>query len=182
MDSPDKRRMMFMVSLLLIGIFTIRASEASDWSVPVGLGFEHNFYTQFGVCASVSHKNILGGHPQATLFATTSRLGAIAGNNVLKNENWLLTAAWHFRPGTYVDPFAGIDLGVVHFDRENEKLFSRLHTTAPMFNIRVGIAATVWGDRLRPLLDGGFAVVQSSTVFPLFFGAKLSYDVMKGGL
>lgn len=181
MDRLDKIGMAFVASLLMTGIFTVRPGVASDWSVPVGLGFEHNLYTQFGISASVSHKKILNGHPQATLFATTSRLGVIAGKNVLKNENWLLTAAWHFRPGTYVDPFAGIDIGVTHFDRENEKLFKRLPNTAPLFNVRAGIAATVWGDRLRPLLDGGFAIVQPSTVFPLFFGVKLSYDVMKGG-
>lgn len=181
MDSPHKMRMTSVALLLLVGIITVRVSAASDWSVPVGLGFEHNLYTQFGICASVSHQKILGGHPQATLFATTSRLSVIAGKNVLKNENWLLTAAWHFRPGTYIDPFAGIDIGINHFDRENEQLFKRLPNTALLFNVRIGIAATVWGDRLRPLLDGGFAIVQPSTVFPLFFGAKLSYDVMKGG-
>ena len=180
----DTRRMYQRKSfslLIIICAVSVSYSTPSQWSVPVGFAFENNFYSQFGLSASVANRDILGGHPQLTLSATTSRLGVIAGYNVLKKESWLLTAAWHFRPGTYVDPFAGLDVGLTHFDLENEELFKRLQNTAPLFNLRIGIAATVWEGRLRPVVDGGVAFVQSSTVFPLFFGVKLCYDVMKGG-
>lgn len=168
--------------LIIICAVSMLPAASTEWSVPVGIVFENNFYAQFGLSASVANSTILGGHPQMTFSATTSRLGVIAGYNLLKKENWLLTAAWHFRPGTYMDPFAGLDVGLTHFDLENEKLFKKLQNTAPLFNLRIGVAATVWGKRLRPVLDGGLAFVQSSTVFPLFFGAKLCYDVMKGGV
>jgi len=176
-----REKIVFLI-LLFTGGVSMPNAALSDWSVPIGVVFEHNFYSQFGLSASVANRTVLGGHPQVTLSATTSRIGVIAGYNLLKKENWTLTAAWHFRPGTYVDPFAGLDFGVTHFDRENEELFKKLQNTALLFNLRVGIGATVWEGRLRPVLDGGIAFVQSSTVFPLFFGAKLCYDVMKGGV
>lgn len=181
-DSAFRICRKLIVLLLVCGGLLIVNGAPADWSVPVGFVFEHNFYSQFGISASVANKNILGGHPQLTFSATTSRLGVMAGYNVLKKENWLLTAAWYFRPGTYLDPFAGFDVGLTHFDLENDELFKRLKNTAPLFDVRVGITASVWNGRIRPVLDGGIAILQSSTVFPLFFGVKLCYDVMKGGV
>jgi hypothetical protein len=57
-----------MYHLLLL--FFTTTPKASDWSIPVGLVMEHNFYTQFGITASVSNKNLLGGHPQASISVT----------------------------------------------------------------------------------------------------------------
>lgn len=172
-----------LVSICTIWVLLIwcKGAVCSDWELPVGVAFEHNFYSQYGFSASLANHLILGGHPQITVSVTTSRLGVVAGYNILKKENWLLTTAWHFRPGKYVDPFAGVDVGWTHFDRENEALFKRLKNTALLFNIRTGIAATILSGRLIPVVDGGITIVHSSTVFPLFFGAKLCYDVMKRG-
>ncbi|NLE02991.1 MAG: hypothetical protein GX640_24235 [Fibrobacter sp.] len=168
----------FIVGWLFI-LFSV--VEGSNWSVPVGLVMEHNFYTLFGITASVSNQNFLKGHPVATLSITSSRPGAMAGYNVLKKENWLLTAAWHFRPRRYIDPFAALDFGWTAFDSENEELFGKIKNSAPLLNIRTGIGTKLFAGRLIPRIDGGIALIQSSTVFPLFFGISLCYDVMNRG-
>ena len=142
---------------------------------------EHNIYNQFGFNAFVANNKLLNGHPQATISATTTRLRVVAEYNVLKKENYLLTCAWHFRPATYIDPFTGIDIGFTHFSLEDDELFKHLKNTAMLFNVRMGVTTTLLNGRLRPVLDGGFAMISSSTVFHLFWSVKICYDVTKWG-
>ncbi|MBN1761019.1 MAG: hypothetical protein JW863_22010 [Chitinispirillaceae bacterium] len=155
---------------------------ATGLSIPVGMVFEHNFYPQFGLSASVAHDLLLKGHPRLSATVTSSRLSVLAGRNVLKKENVFFSAGWYFRPRRFIDPYAGIDAGFTRFSREDDELFALLPNTAGLFNIRAGITSSLLGGRLRPSVDGSFALITSSTVFPLFFSITVAYDVAKGVL
>ncbi len=180
MKIPRKWFAAYPTLLLLLALAV--TSGATQWSVPVGIQFEHNFYNQIGLSASVAHERILNAHPRLSVSVTSSRLSALAGRNVLKQETVLFTAGWFFRPEKYIDPYAGIDVGFTRFDREDDVLFDLLPNTAGMFNIRAGITSSLFGGKVRPSIDGGIALITSSTVFPLFFSIGLSYDVAKGVL
>lgn len=180
MEKLPLRRVVPTVALLIIN-FALFVG-ATGWSIPVGVVYEHNFYPQFGLCASVAHERVLHGHPRFSFSVTSSRLSVLAGRNALKKENVLFSAGWYFRPGKIIDPFAGIDAGFTRFSREYEELFALLPTSAGMFNVRAGIVSTLLGGKLRPSIEAGVAVVTSSTVFPLFFGGGVSFDVAKGVL
>jgi hypothetical protein len=171
-----------LIAAVLLLPFVPRSVGAAAYSLQVGPCFEHNFYTQFGLRALFAHDLLLRRHPQIGVSYTTSRLGALAGRNVLKKDNVLLSASWHFRPERMIDPHAGIDIGFTRFDRESDDLFALLENRAPMFNLRVGIASALLGGRLRAAVDGGIALAQSSTVFPLFIGAAVGIDLAKGVL
>ena len=173
-------QVLLVTVLSLIGFPS--SARATAWSLPVGVVFEHNFYPQFGLSASVAHDLLLKGHPRLSVTVTSSRLSALAGRNVLKKENVLFSAGWYFRPGRLIDPYAAVDGGFTRFDREDDALFAMLPNTAGLFNIRAGITSSLLGGRLRPSVDGSLALVSSSTVFPLFFSIAVAYDVAKGVL
>lgn len=174
------------LTIILIVLPSGRA-HAAGLSIPAGLVYEHNFYHQFGVRASVAHERLLKGHPRLTVSYTTSRLSAHAGRNVLKKDNVLFSAGWYFRPGKLIDPYAGIDAGFTRYDREDDERFALLDNRSGMLNVRAGLTSSLLGGRVRPSIDGGVAVMSligsaSSTEFPLFFRIGVDFDIAKGVL
>ena len=157
-------------------------SNATELSLPVGVVFEHNFYNQFGLRASVAHNRILKGHPRITLMLTSSRLSAMAGKNVLKKENYLCNIGWFFRPNKLIDPFLSAEIGFTRYSIEYEELFGMLDNSAPLFNVRIGIASTLWKEKIRLSIDGGYCFVHSSIVLPLVWGIGIDFDIIKGVL
>ena len=171
------------MTLICIGTLIFPGySDITGLSIPVGVVFEHNFYNQFGIRASVAHDWLLKGHPRLSVTLTTSRLSAAVGKNVLKKENVLFTAGWYFLPHRLIDPYAGIDFGFTRFNLENDYLFGRLDNSAALLNFRIGITSSLLGGRIRPSIDGGFALLSSSTVFPLFLTIGVDFDIIKGVL
>jgi hypothetical protein len=162
-------------------------SSITGFSIPAGLLYEYNFYHQFGIRASIAHDLILKGHPRLAVSYTTSRLSALAGRNILIKDDVRFNASWYFRPEKWIDPYAGIDVGFTRFNRENDEIFSLLDNRAGLFNLRVGIASTLLGGRLRPSIDGGLSIASlistsPAPVFPLFFSIGVDFDVAKGVL
>ena len=110
-----------------------------------------------------------------------------AGRNGLKKDTFLLHAGWHFRPGKWIDPYCGIDAGFTRFNRENDDVFALLDNRAGLLNLRAGCTSALLGQRIRPSIDGGIAILPlvstaSSPVFPLFFSVGVDFDVAKGVL
>jgi hypothetical protein len=167
-----------IASLLLFSVGPVRALD--HMSIPIGIFVEHNFYNQFGVSAGFSDDRILKGHPLMTLSYSTSRLSTMTGSNGLKKDNFLLNAGWHFRPLRWIDPYLGIETGWTHFDREEDQLFAKLDNTGFLLDARVGIESTIIRGLFHVRADMGYAVVTSSTVFPLLFCLGLEFDIAKG--
>jgi len=183
-----RRLLMAATSYLLTSVTPGHASLAG-FSLPAGLVFEHNFYNEFGLHASIAHDLVLKGHPRLAFSYTTSRLSAktTAGRNGLKKDTFLFHAGWYFRPGKWIDPFCGIDAGFTRYNRENEEIFSLLDTRTGLLNVRAGCTSALLGKRIRPSIDGGVALLSlisaaSSPVFPLFFGIGIDFDIAKGVL
>jgi hypothetical protein len=169
-----------MAVIFSIIFFFPRNGASSPLSVSLGPLFEYNFYGQLGIRAALSHDKVLGGRPQIMLSYTTSRLSFWNGKNALIIDDILFNAAWRFRPKKLIDPYVGIDIGFIRFDRENHELFASLDNKAVRLNIRTGVQASFFNGRLQPSLDVGYAVIYSSTVFPLFISCSVRYDSMKG--
>jgi hypothetical protein len=155
--------------------------SVSGISLAVGPLFEYSFYGQPGVRITAAHERLLNGHPQVMLSYTTSRASWWNGDYVLLIDDILLGATWHFRPDKILDPFAGIDAGYLRFDREDDKLFAHLKNNFARLNIRAGIRSSFLEGRLRPSIDVGYAVLNTSVTFPLFLGFAVCYEMWRGG-
>jgi hypothetical protein len=176
MYSPARRGLIAMTGLLLaLG----HASLDAALSVPVGIVLEHNAYNQWGVRAGLSGDMLLANHPRLSLSYTTSRLEALAGN-ALKKDNILLTLGWHFRPGRLIDPFVDVDAGWTRFDLEDDVVFAQLPNTAAIADLRVGLECCLLDGWIRPWASAGYSVLWSSTVYPFVCALGIDVDVTKG--
>jgi hypothetical protein len=176
----------FIYNKLLVSVVTIiflsipLPGHCSPLSISAGFLCEYNFYWQPGIRVALSQDNLLGGHPQIMLSYTTSRLSFWNGKNALVIDDILVNAAWHFRPQKLIDPYAGIDGGFIRFNREQDELFELLNNKAGRLNIRTGVRISVLGGLLKPSIDAGYALLTSSTVFPLFISFSVVYAILKG--
>jgi hypothetical protein len=176
---PPRRRgaAAFILSLL----FLAAPGGASEISLAAGPLFELNFYGQPGVRVTASHGLLLNRHPQAMLSYTSSRLSFWKGKHALIIDDILLNAAWHFRPQKLLDPFAGIDIGFLRFNRDNDALFALVKNKFARLNIRAGLKASLLEGRLEPSLEAGYVLIDTSVTFPLFLGVAVCYEIVKGG-
>ena len=178
-----RRAGLAVMAALMVGL-SAAATGATGLSVAVGPVFESNFYPQFGARASVSHFLLLGAHPRLTVSYTTSRISAFAGRNVLKKDDILFNAGWYFRPGKLINPYAGVDVGLTRFERENDELFELLYNKSAVLNARIGLTSDLLGGRIRPSIDGGLAILSVASsapmpVFPFFFRLGIDLDIAK---
>lgn len=171
----------FSLLLLLLIPSGIFSALTSDIHLSGGFAFEYNMYGQPGVVAALSHEKVLGGHPQLRLQYTTSGLSLWNGPNALTVNDLYLNASWVFGPYKKVNSYAGIDIGQTWFDLEDEEVFRLLDNTAMRLNLRTGVCFSVWGGRVLPYIDGGYALLLSSTTFPLFFSCGVQYSILNGG-
>lgn len=172
------RRILFILALCASG-FCFRG-DASDIRLSAGPIFEYNLYGEPGIAARIGHAGILGGHPHLELSYTTSRLSFWNGPHALLTDNLFATVSWEFGPFRKAYPFAGIDIGYSRYDLDGEYYLPMIDNTAYRCNLRGGVRFFFDGLPVVPSLEGGLALITSSTVFPLFFRIGLAY-VIAGG-
>jgi hypothetical protein len=168
---------MFMICVLFIAA----PGRASEVNVSAGPLFELNFYGQPGVRVAASHGRLLNRHPQAMFSYTSSRLSFWKGKHALVIDDILLNMSWHFRPRRLLDPFAGIDVGFLRYDRGDDIRFALIKNKFVRLNFRTGLRASFLQGRLEPSIEGGYVLLDTSVTFPLFFGVAVCYEFTKGG-
>jgi hypothetical protein len=104
----------------------------------------------------------------------TSRPEA-AYRNVLKQDWYLFSPVWHFRPQRVFDPTVQIDFGGYVYDVENEAIFGDLENSAVIQGLLVGFQLNMtrrWA--LRYAFGYQTASKESSVVYPLPFTLGVS--------
>lgn len=168
-----------MFALLVSGLFY--RGEASAITLSAGPVFEYNLYGEPGVAVRIADASVLGGHPHLELSYTTSRLSIWNGPYALLTDNLFAAVSWEFRPCKIAYPFAGIDIGYSRYDLEDDYYLPMIDNTSYRCNLRSGIRFTVDRVPVIPSIEGGLALLTSSTVFPLFFRIGFVYVITGGG-
>lgn len=180
---PEKLQRAIRPVVAVVTLFLIAPvvhAGAPDIRIAAGIVLENNFYLAPGLRVTAESPRILRGHPQAILTYTTSRAALWNGKNDLPIDDILLCLAWHFRPGRTIDPFAGIDIGYLRFDREDDEKFALIQNSFARCNVRLGLRSYLLQGRLQPAVEAGYVVVQNSVTFPLFFSFAVCYEIVKG--
>jgi hypothetical protein len=147
-------------------------------NIPVGIQMQANSDLQWGLTAGLSTDLLLKGHPYTAVSYTTNRIGAVFSNTV-KQDNYLFTLGWMFRPKKMIDPFINIDAGLAHFDYEFEE-FKALQTNSPILDLRFGLEGAFLHKTIHPWCNFGVSFISSSTVYPLVMAVGVNYDISKG--
>lgn len=150
---------LFYLLLLLAGSRPVFGQEASPFLGSVV--FEYNSSLQPGAEVFWQPSR----HTRLGLSWTTTRLATAWGSNDLVKDRIQFHLQSHAVPHWSVHPFARVSVGYERFDRDDEVLFALLDNDALTLAFRLGLEGRAGPVRL--FADGGFHVLQASTVYPV---------------
>ena len=113
----------------------------------------------------------------------TSRLGSALGSNAIKQDNYLISAAYHFRHQKQFQPFARLNTGYFHADYE-EDIFDVLPNSAFLFSIDAGLSYE-FNIPLTASLSAGYNLNSGcgssgpGTLYPVFYQMSIFYTILK---
>ena len=113
----------------------------------------------------------------------TSRLGSAMGSNAIKQDNYLINAAYHFRHQKQFQPFARLNTGYFHADYE-EDIFDVLPNSAFLFSIDAGLSYE-FNIPLTASISAGYNLNSGSgtsgpgTLYPVFYQMSIFYTILK---
>lgn len=145
------------------------ANAGGLWQVGPRFQKEHNGYWFNGLRLSYAPGIIEQHNLAATLDYASSRWGsAWGGEGVSFQDKVELAGTWHFRPGRWVDPRAGLSLGYYYVDTEGFQLYESNH--ALTFSLLAGLSSHLHPRFGGPYLDMGYYLLLGPGVsFPLYF-------------
>lgn len=111
----------------------------------------------------------------------TTRLGSALGSNAIKQDNYLVSAAYHFRHQKALQPFARLNVGYFHADYE-AAVFDVLPNSALTTSIDAGLSyqfkfpLTIHAS-VGYNLNAGTGVEGPGTLFPVFYQMSILYTI-----
>jgi hypothetical protein len=179
------------IALTLLFISSVIGSQAQDsgndggWPRVLKAGVRiqkaQKLYWENGVSFDFATPRIVDGRIHFGASYVTSRIGSAMGSNAIKQDNYLLSAAYHFRHKKQLQPFARFNLGYFHADYE-DPIFDVLPNKAFLFPIEGGL----YYEFKRPFtlslstgyhLNSGTGSSGPGTLFPVFYQMSVYYTL-----
>jgi hypothetical protein len=113
----------------------------------------------------------------------SSRLGSAIGSNAIKQDNFLFSGAWLFRPQKPLKPFLRANLGYFKADYESDT-FKDLSNTSAIASLDAGLAYSSKSP-LRLHFSLGYNVITGNgakgagTLYPVFYQTSIFWNLAK---
>jgi hypothetical protein len=113
----------------------------------------------------------------------TTRLGSAMGSNAIKQDNYLISAGYHFYHEKQFQPFTRLNAGYFHADYE-EDIFNVLPNSAFLFSVDAGFSYE-FGIPLTVSLSAGYNFNSGSgtsgpgTLYPFYYQMSIFYTIFK---
>ena len=126
--------------LILSTLFSMHCANAQSPVLDVGIRLQQsvNLYNENGIAVSYSCKKL---KPDKLYFGfsyVTSRLGTAFHSNAIKQDNYLVSAAWFFRRLHIIRPFVRLNTG--YFSASyGDKIFDILPRKSLLLSADIGI-------------------------------------------
>jgi len=113
----------------------------------------------------------------------TSRLGSAISSNAIKQDNFLISSAYHFRHKKELQPFARLNMGYFHADYEYA-IFDVLPNNTFLFSLDAGLEYEFKAPITLNLsagynLNSGTGSAGPGTLFPVFYQMSIYYTLFK---
>jgi hypothetical protein len=164
-----------------------QSSTKADWLGELKGGFRfqktQKLYWENGFTFDFTSPKIADSRIHFGASYVTSRLGSAMGSNAIKQDNFLISAAYHFRHQKQFQPFARLNTGYFHADYE-EDIFDVLPNSAFLFSIDAGLAYE-FSIPLTVSLSAGYNLNSGSgtsgpgTLYPVFYQMSFFYTILK---
>ncbi|QJD81222.1 hypothetical protein HH216_02290 [Spirosoma rhododendri] len=170
--------------MVLSGFTTLSAQDRPTGAVlDVGIRAQKSIglYTENGITAQFAHSKLANQRLYVGLTYVTSRLGTALNSNAIKQDNYLASATYLFRPNWLVQPLIRLNAGYFRADYGSE-LFRDLPQTSLLASPELGLCvcprfplklnASVGYNLLT-----GDGVTGPGTLYPVFVQTSLTWNV-----
>jgi len=174
------KKISFGLTLFVIVLVNF-SGNAQNLSWDVGLRFQktQDLYYENGVTTqfNLNDRWAIGGSYY------TSRLGSALGSNAIKQDNFIVSAAYSFRPQKRLRPFIRANTGYFIADYEAD-IFDDLTSSSVLASVDVGIVYR-FKTPLKIGLSVGYNAVTGSgsegagTLYPIFYQTSVTWDIFK---
>jgi hypothetical protein len=140
-------------------------------------------YWENGFSLDYASSNILDSRIHFGLSYVTTRLGSAVSSNAIKQDNYLVSAGYHFRHQKELQPFVRLNTGYFHADYE-EEIFDVLPNNAFLFSADAGLSYE-FGIPLTVSLSAGYNLNSGSgtsgpgTLYPFYYQMSIFYTLFK---
>jgi len=175
------KRIYFSALLLMTAVYTASA-QSSVLDVGVRLQRDVGLYAENGIAINFSDKNVKSDKLYFGFSYFTTRLGTAFNSNAIKQDNFLLSAAWYFRQNRVIRPFVRANAG--YFDSDYPALFAVLPHSSALFSTDAGLSIqTPSPFKIAASLGYNFIYGQGNnntpgTLYPLYFQLTLSWNIL----
>lgn len=158
------------------------AQEHPVLEVGVRLQKSVNLYYENGFTIQYTDERLLSGRLYMGLSYVSSRLGSAMGSNAVKQDNYLLSSTYFFRPNRSLQPFTRLNTGYFYADYEAE-VFDDLPNETILLSPEAGISLTTslplkMGASVGYNLITGDGMDGPGTLFPLFVQISITWNLL----
>lgn len=169
--------------ILFFLTFSVHFSNAQSPVLDVGIRLQQtvNLYNENGIAVSYSCKRLKNDKLYFGFSYVTSRLGTALNSNAIKQDNYLVSAAWYFRRKHIIRPLVRVNTG--YFSASyGDKIFDVLPRKSLLLSADIGICfQTNIPLKVSTSLGYNFITGDGSsgpgTLYPLFYQLTLSWNL-----
>lgn len=176
---------LFITSVICLQAQTSGADDIWLGELKGGIRIQktQKLYWENGFALDFSSPKIVDSRIHIGLSYVTSRLGSAMGTNAIKQDNYLLSMGYYFRPQKSLQPFTQLNMGYFHADYESA-IFDVLPNDAFLFSIDAGLSYEFQIPVTLNLsagynLNTGTGSDGPGTLYPVFYQMSIYYTLFK---
>ncbi len=177
------RKLIFLFSLFLLMSNGLKSQTSGSYELSAGLSFQktHKLYWENGVTADFSHGILFNRRLHLKATVLSSRLGSAIASNAIKQEQYLVGADWRFLSKKPLQLLTGFNIGYFTADYEIP-IFNDLTSRSALAQLETGLIyyfefPLSLSASLGYNFISGNGEKGAGSLFPLFYGAKISYRI-----
>ena len=175
----------FMLLILYSGLKAQSDSSITNHELKAGIRVQktQKLYWENGFAIDYTCSKLWDKRIHLGFSYVTSRLGSAINSNAIKQDNYLLSAAYHFRRNASLQPIARLNIGYFYADME-DPIFNELQNTALLISIDAGLyyqfdfPLTI-GLTAGYNLSSGNGTSGPGSLYPIFYQMSLFYTLFK---
>jgi hypothetical protein len=183
-----KKKLIFC-TLFISSVLCLQAQSSANagWlgKLKGGMRFQkaQKLYWENGFALDFASPKIADNRIHFGASYVTSRMGSAMGSNAIKQDNYLISAGYHFLHQKHFQPFTRLNTGYFHADYE-EDIFDVLPNSAFLFSIDAGLSYE-FNIPLTASISAGYNLNSGSgssgpgTLYPVFYQMSIFYTILK---
>ena len=183
---PERRNLVFQLPVWIFITFflcTATASFSQEKDLEVGLRFQKsiNLYYENGFTIQYADERLLSKRLYLGFSYVTSRFGTAMGSNAIKQDNYIISGSWIFRPQRSLQPFIRLNTGYFIADYE-DPVFDVLPNSSVLLAPETGLSYR-FNFPLKAGVALGYNVITGNgidgpgTLYPLYVQTSITWNI-----